>query len=57
MNKFTFVLKGIIACFIMSLTLIFTLVSVRLWYKLGGDVRAANAQERIAAALERGCPK
>ena len=33
--------------------LIAVLLGVRLWNKAGADIRAANAQERIAEAAER----
>ena len=38
--------------------LIAVLLGVRLWNKAGADIRAANAQERIAEAAERcGLPR
>ena len=36
-----------------TLLLIAVLLGVRLWNKAGADIRAANAQERIAEAAER----
>ena len=41
------------ALLVATLLLIAVLLGVRLWNKAGADIRAANAQERIAEAAER----